>query len=237
METLVFNVFGDYGHFKKYYTTSSPLTFSFPPPPTIKGMLGAIAGIDKTKYLKVFSKEKCRIAVRILKPVKKIRMGLNFINTKDNFWIPYKKKNHEARTQVKAEFVKDPAYRIYFVHNDINIFSDLAEKVKNHRNVYILSLGLSEMIADFSFAGIYSANECIEQEVDIFSVLPFDQVVDNEIFFESGKKYFKEKIPVDMNEKRVVSDYSDIIYEVSGQSIKCRIKKSWEVNGERVVFF
>ena len=51
MKSLIFDIYGDFGHFKKYYTTSSPLTFSFPPPPTIKGMLGAIGGISKTEYL------------------------------------------------------------------------------------------------------------------------------------------------------------------------------------------
>jgi len=38
METLVFDVKGDLGHFRKFYTTSSPLTFSFPPPPTVRGI-------------------------------------------------------------------------------------------------------------------------------------------------------------------------------------------------------
>ncbi|MDI3478645.1 MAG: CRISPR-associated protein Cas5h, partial [Thermoanaerobacterium sp.] len=33
MKSLIFDIYGDFGHFKKYYTTSSPLTFSFPPPP------------------------------------------------------------------------------------------------------------------------------------------------------------------------------------------------------------
>lgn len=128
MKTLVFDVFGDYGHFRKYYTTSSPLTFSFPPPPTVKGMLGAIAGIDKKEYLKVFSEENCKVAIRILNPIKKIRLGLNLINTKGNYWIPYKAKNHEARTQVKTEFVKDAAYRIYFMHKDNDLFEDIVEK-------------------------------------------------------------------------------------------------------------
>jgi len=47
MKVLVFDIWGDYGHFRKFYTTTSPLTFSFPPPPTIAGILGAIYGTDK----------------------------------------------------------------------------------------------------------------------------------------------------------------------------------------------
>ena len=92
MKTLVFDICGDYGHFKKFYTTSSPLTFCFPPPPTVRGMLGAIIGVDKIEYLNIFSHKDCRIAIRILSPVKKTRIGINHINTKGNYWIPVKRR-------------------------------------------------------------------------------------------------------------------------------------------------
>ena len=52
MKCLVFDIKGDYGHFKKYYTTSSPLTFSIPPRTTVSGMIGALIGLDKEEYLK-----------------------------------------------------------------------------------------------------------------------------------------------------------------------------------------
>jgi len=55
MKVLVFDLFGDFAHFRKYYTTTSPLTFSFPPPPTIAGILGAIYGASKEEYLDIFS--------------------------------------------------------------------------------------------------------------------------------------------------------------------------------------
>ena len=53
MKCLVFDIKGDYGHFKKYYTTSSPLTFSIPRT-TVSGMIGALIGLDKEEYLKYF---------------------------------------------------------------------------------------------------------------------------------------------------------------------------------------
>ena len=47
MKVLVFDIWADYGHFRKFYTTTSPLTFSFPAPSTIAGILGAIYGAGK----------------------------------------------------------------------------------------------------------------------------------------------------------------------------------------------
>jgi CRISPR-associated protein Cas5h len=33
-----------------------------------------------------------------------MRMGLNYINTKGDFWIPIKKGKHEPRTQIRIDF-------------------------------------------------------------------------------------------------------------------------------------
>lgn len=238
MKTLVFDVFGDFGHFKKFYTTSSPLTFSFPPPPTVRGMLGAITGAEKDQYLEVFSHERCRIAVRILSPVKKIRMGLNHINTKGNYWAPIKKGTHEARTQIRTEFLKNPAYRLYVTHEDEKIFSYLVENVKFHKTVYTLSLGLSELLADFRYVGVMDFKEVHGGCGNITTVLPMHAVEQYGITFEEDKKYFKEKISVEMTGDRVVEKYEDVIFEVQGRPILARTNICWEAeDGERIIFF
>ncbi|SFP76437.1 type I-B CRISPR-associated protein Cas5b [Caldicoprobacter faecalis] len=238
MKALVFDIYGDFGHFKKFYTTSSPLTFSFPPPPTVRGMLGAIAGVDKSEYLNVFSHKECRIAIRILSPIKKIRMGINHINTKGNYWIPVKKGTHEARTQIRTEFLKNPAYRIYVCHKDEGVFGRLVENVMEHKTVYTLSMGLSELLANFRYVGLWEVRECGNGEGEIATVIPMSAVEEYGIRFEEGKKYFKEKISVNMNQDRVVERYEDVIFEAQGKSIYARTKVYWEVeNGERIVFF
>ena len=92
MKVLFFDIWGDYGHFRKFYTTTSPLTFSFPPPSTIAGILGAIYGATKDEYLKIFSSDRCKTALKIISPVKKVRMVINLINTNDNTGILLKRK-------------------------------------------------------------------------------------------------------------------------------------------------
>jgi CRISPR-associated protein Cas5h len=238
MKTLVFDIYGDFGHFKKFYTTSSPLTFAFPPPPTVRGMLGAIAGVDKNEYLNIFSHKHCKIAVRILSPVKKIRMGINHVNTKGNFWIPTKKGTHEARTQIRTEFLKNPAYRLYICHENERVFEGLVENVKYHKTVYTLSMGLSELLADFKFVEVMDFAERYGSEGQIVTVIPMNAVDRFGIVFEEGKKYFKEKISVEMAPGRIVERYEDVIFEVQGKPIHARTKACWEAeNGERIIFF
>jgi len=239
MKLLIIDLHGDYGHFKKFYTTSSPLTFSFPPPPTVWGILGAICGVDKQQYLEEFSPPRCRIAIALAAPVKKVRMGINHLNTKGNYWTPVKKKNHEARTQIRMELVKDPVYRVYVHHEDESLFNRLVNFVQGHKTVYSVSLGLSEMLADFKYVGLSRAREREARDpVSLNSVLPVSAMEEYGLEVEDGKKYFKERIPVKMNAERIVEQYQDVIFEARGQSIKATAKKYWETEeGERIVFF
>lgn len=238
MKVLVFDIWGDMGHFKKFYTTSSPLSFAFPPPTTIRGMLGAILGVDKDNYMEFFSKERCLISLKIMAPIKKMRMGLNHINTKDNFWTPVKHGSHEARTQIRTEFIKDPYYRLYVSHFDNEVFNTLAEYVSSHKSVFTLSLGLSELLADFRFNGIYDTEEVENSEVEIATVIPFYRMAEKGIKFEEGKKYFKERMPIDMDKERVVWHYQDVLYEPEGKVISICMKKYWLTErGEAIAFF
>lgn len=237
MKVLVFDIFGEFAHFRKFYTTSSPLSFPFPPPPTIFGMLGAILGIDRKEYLETFSFENCKIALQIVNPIKKIRLGLNLINTKGNIWIPLKKKNHDARTQVKTEFIKDPRYRIYFYHENEELFNKLAENIKNHKSYYTFSLGLSELLGDFQFMGIKEFTEKENGEIYVSTLIPISLILENKIIFEEGKSYFRERIPLIMNSNRIVERYEDVIFESQGKSIKVKVDKYYQGDdGTNVIF-
>ena len=237
MKVLVFDIWGDYGHFRKFYTTSSPLTFSFPPPPTLAGIMGAIYGAGKDEYLKIFSPDQCRLTLKIVSPVKKARMGINLINTKGNYWQPVKKKNHEPRTQIRTEFLKDPCFRIYAAHEDDNVFNKLCQSIKEHRSIYSVSLGLSELLADFRFVDICEAEESHGGNAELSTPITAGNLDIDGLEIESGKKYFKEKMPIRMNPDRVVEIYDDVIYEPDGNTIKAKVKNYQRLeNGENITF-
>ncbi len=235
MKLLVFKIFGDLAFFRKFYTTSSPLTFPFPPPPTVRGMIAAILGLKKNEYL-----EKTRelwIGVKINSPIKKFRLGLNLINTKSSgrrfepTLIAEKKENKNPRTQIKAEFIKDPSYTLY-IASENNLFMKLYELLKEHKTHYTLSLGLSELLADFEFIGCYEA-EKLEAAEKIHSVIPVASV--KELDLEKISKIGKERIPVHMLPDRTVVKYEDVLFSLDGEKM---CGNFWEVfrlpNGEIV---
>jgi len=239
MKVLVFDIWADYGHFKKFYTTSSPLTFSFPPPSTIQGIMGAIYGAGKSDYLELFSLKKCKIALQIIKPIKKVRLGINLINTKGGIWRPLQKKYHEPRTQIRTELVKEPHYRIYLKHDDYELFNNIIKMIKKHESIYTVSFGLSELIANFKFIGKFEANEIIpEKPVEISTTILASNVVNDGIRIETGKKYYKEKIPIVMNNERIIEKYDDVIFEIEGKTIKSHLMSYYHLeDGVNIAFF
>lgn len=238
-KVLTFDVWGDFGHFRKFYSTSSPLSFSIPPRTSLSGMIAAIIGLGKEEYLSHFSKKNAWIALRLIKPVNKTRLGLNLINTKDNNWIPVSKGAHSPRTLIRTEFIKDVQFRLYFFHTNNRMYELLKDNLAHHKSFYTPSLGLSELLCNFSFGGEFKMIKHSEEETDIHSVVPVYQLASRKdsIKFENGKKYFKERLPIEMTPERIVTEYNDVIYEAEGKEIRVVPKTYWELeNGEKIIF-
>jgi len=233
MQVLAFELWGDYGHFRKFYTTSSPLTFSFPPPSTVAGMLGAVYGAGKEEYLRIFGGEQCRLAVGIKKDIKKVRIGLNHVDTKKSWNIVT-----GNRTQIRTEFVKEPLYRIYLTHQDKEVFNRLAKKLANHQATFTVSLGLSELLADWQYLGVFEGRANAEnQAVEAATVLPAGLITPNGFVIEDGRKYFKERMPLAMDPQRVIQRWDEVIFEVQGKTIKTQLKESYRLeNDENIAF-
>ena len=234
-KVLAFKLWGDYGHFKKFYTTTSPLTFEFPPPPTVIGIISAIVGLDKDTYLDHFKDpDAYRLAICIENPVKKVRWTQNLIDTKRHFW-----RIHN-RTQIRTEFLKDPQFKIFFSHKDEKIYQTLKEHLSAHKSVYTVSLGLSELLADFEFKGEYDISTLDSKEwQEILSVVPNSALLsDSDIKFDLEQELFKINYPIQMSPGRVVTKREDVIFERVGRPVSCKVKQAFQTQaGEKIVFF
>lgn len=227
MKILVFDIWGDFGHFKKFYTTSSPLTFSIPPPTSVFGMISAILGLEKESYLKYINGRTTCTAIEILNPIKKTRLTLNYIDTKQAFYPIY------GRTQIRTEFIKNPKYRLYIHISRGDLFESLINKVKNKENHYTLSLGPANLLANFGYVGLYHA-EYINHSSTVNSVILSENIDSIEI--KEGKKYLKEKLPIDMNENREVLSYKDVVMELQGEPLEGKFRNCYKVENKIISF-
>lgn len=230
---MAFDIWGQYGHFKKIYTTTSPLTYSIPPRTAITGLIGAILGLDKTEYLHHFAKRDAKIAVQVLNPIKKVTLSENLIDTKK---AGPSMNRIQQRTQIRVELLKDPKYRIYISHNNEELMQKLIEFIEAHKTVYTPCLGLSEHIANFSMNGVYEADKIDANDmIRVCTVIPENKITEME--FETGFEYVQENLPNEMNPDRVVTEYASVLIEQKTKAIKASVKNPTQLeNGDHIVF-
>ena len=233
LRVLVFDIWGDYAHFRKYYTTTSPLTFSIPPRTAVCGLIGAILGLDKDDYLEKLSKKDAFIAVRALNKIRKIRFSENLIDTK-------KAGRHmneiTTRTQIRFEFLRDPRFRIYFSHQKKDLMDEFKELISQHKSIYTPCLGLSEHLADFAYIGEFEGEEQVAKEsIYLESVVPESTILKLE--FEQGKEYITEMMPVEMAADRTVKEYSSILFERNAHPIKAVVKNYVRLDNDGKIVF
>jgi CRISPR-associated protein Cas5h len=234
-EALVFDVWSDYSCFRQPYTTTSVLSFPFPPRTSVTGLIASILGLPKDSYNEtLFGENQSRIAIRILSSLEKIRFGMNLLDTKYGF-TPQEiaRKNQPPRIQIPFEFFKNAKYRIYVWLNDIEIFNKLESQLKSHKSVYTPYLGLAFLIADFNFVGRFKV-ELKKGDAEINSIVP----TTHKLKIEPNKRYGRiSNVPVYMDNSRRVLKFMDFYIEWTGKPLLLENVEYYQIGSENVIFF
>lgn len=233
-KVIAFDIWGDYAYFRRGYTSTSTISYPFPSRTTISGLIAGILGFEKDSYHNIFNEENSKFGLRIINPIKKININLNYINTKEGFLLSDIKTN--PRVQVQAEFLKDVKYRIYISLNDNQLMEELYFNLKQHKSVYTPCLGISECIADFKLAydEILDLTPIEGNDINIDSIILKDKY---ELVIEPKKRYGVIKSPGFMNSDRIVSKFIEYYYEKNGSSIKIKNGDYYLVGDDKVVLF
>jgi CRISPR-associated protein Cas5h len=213
MKLIVFDIWGPYAHFKKYYATTSALTYAIPPKTSLYGFLGAILGLPKANntYLQYFAGKNCLIGLQLLNPVKTTRIGINLRPNRSQYKVNPK--------PTMTEFVKAPKYRVFCHHSDGQLYENLKSAIHNHRAEFTPSLGLANLLADFQWVGECHAElQKANEPVKIQSVIPKKQF----LAFGSGNNMDEINVieqsmfAIEMDTDRNVTERDDILLERSG---------------------
>jgi len=190
----IFQVRGQFAHWRKWFTTTSALTYSFPPRTSIIGMVGAILGIPRSELAKVFPKESTRIAVCPLRPIVKDRLP-----EKWRQGPPYLLEGKFDPTKMNESFqqnlevIRRPHYRIIFWHQRKDLMEELAERLQQKRWVYPPYLGIMGFLADVEWEDEDVAEEGRVKQADIFSVLPLSEKTAKMVDLSESKKIIREE--------------------------------------------
>jgi len=249
-ESIVFDIKGKYGLFKKPYSPLSPISFPVPPPTSIYGMIGAIVGFSKNAtnenyYLKLMNSGEIQVGIVLLEKVRRYRTGLNLLITKGTqFFRPKgnhlpekgneKQRQETPRTQIPAEFIANPKFRIFFYHSNSEIMEALEyQLIKAKRTVYTPSLGLASCIAEIEFNGNFPGKFPIEEinkpgKKRLNCVVPLSRA---KIHYKQGKNLFRFRLPALMATDRTVTYYEDVVINEDTGPIEVEVE-SYEKIGE-----
>lgn len=237
MRTLVLDVSGDYAQFKKPYSPMSPVSYPFPPPTAVLGMLGAIAGYSKADYARRLGWDTARIGIRLLAPVRVFRAAINLLQTKDGTDAYFRPRaGQNAHTQVPYEFLREPAYRLYIAGLPEVAAEAVQRELTAGRSAYTVSLGLASCLAEVSWFGTGEAVPVSGAEWSSRAVIPLAPGL--EIHYENGRRYQRLRVPAAMDGERVVHRYQEVVLAEDGQPVRGQggAGQLYKVQGETLAF-
>lgn len=221
MNSIVFKIRGDYARFRKSYTTTSALTYLVMHPIAIRGLIGAILGIDKSQLYE--QTKEIEVAIQVLKPIRKDMQSFNLINmkTSDNFF----------RFPSNVEFLRNVEYRV-FIKGESNILNKVKETLISGEYVFTPYLGASEHIAKVIYEGEYEAKL---QEMGFYEV---NTLVDKDrckINFDRDMTLYTDNIPVKNNQTREYTEYKKVVFTIDSL-IKVETDMCYKVGEYNVIF-
>lgn len=220
---VIFDCSSSMAMFRKPYTTTSSVSFAFPPPSAVAGLISAIVGLDngavqngaRAEYWDAKELKGTCIALSVLAPTRWLRAAMNFWNAKEPQKHPH--------IQIQHQFVASPKYRI-FVEGGIE--DRLRRHLENGSFVYTPFLGVAYAIAKVDYCG-----HCVSQPVEgkrivIDSLLPWEDdkgiQLDIEQLSQTGG-VFSELVPFRMTKERGLVESIKVVYPAkAGCSIHVR---------------
>lgn len=220
MKCLIFSAESAYARFRKPYTTTSALTFSTIHPIAVKGLIGAIMGIEY-KELYDYAKD-IQIAIQVINPVYKDMQSFNLIAQSNN--------NGAAGFQSRVEFLRDVKYRIFVTGKEEKL-EKIKASIEAHSCIFTPYLGCSEHIAKLVYEDYVEAEKSGEQYSDTLvpiELLDIDSIDDDTIYMD--------RIPLDSNKDRAYTGYIEIAFSNKSLKLKEQTKKLYKAGVYNVIF-
>lgn len=223
MKCLVFKVRGDYARFRKSYTTTSALTYLLIHPVAVRGLIGAMLGIDREM---LYEKTKdIEVSIQVINQVRKDMQSFNLVNMKANDKI--------FRFPSNVEFLRNVEYRI-FIKTEDKILDEIDNCIKKGEYIFTPYLGSSEHIAKIEYEGIYNCEKLNMGNHKVISAIPVNE---NKIDFgDSDILLMTDNIPTKRDINREYIEYKKVIFATNENTINVDTENCYKVGGYNVIF-
>lgn len=234
-DLLVFDLMGKFGHFKKFYTNSSSLTYPVPPRTAIAGIIASVMEMSRDSYYKDLNTENANIGVKILSPFRKHLECMNYIRYKEG-----KSYNENGYTQTRLELLLPCndllAYRIYFSHKSEKFLKEFENRIKKLNLGYGVYLGQRPFIASLKFVERISGGKI--KKLKNFNTLNTVTSLSNVIYpivSNESQDCIRERMPMsfekveDEDSGREITEVGDFLIETSGKQLTGRFREGYQI--------
>lgn len=231
IEALAFDVRGPYALFRKPYAPVSPVSFPFPPPTAVAGLLGALCGMDRDAYPDWVGWKTLRVGVRLLAPTRLYRAAINLLNTKgptDAYFRPRKPAHH---MQIPHEFLADPAFRVFIAGGHPELLDRLDDSVERPHYQPVLGLASCLAVTSRVTRGVARA---VHDATQVHSVVPVTDALTLEA--ETAQPVERLRVPAAMDAQRVVHRYQEIVVATDATPLRARGVEAYVLEGAGAPF-
>lgn len=228
---LAFDIWGRYAHYKKIFATTTALSYAIPSKTAMYGYVGAVVGLQKfdNLYLNEFEPGFCKIGLQVINPIVMQRINTNL--------HPHTKgliKSTQNRKPTTIEYVYQPKYRVYFMHSNNQLFTQLKENLQSHKSFYTPSLGLANLLSNFEYVGEFDSTEIegdSKHSIKINSAIPRRKIIDFDLDGTITNEIIEySQYAVEMNTAREVTKRDDIFFDRKGAQIKAIVNSYYKIN-------
>lgn len=237
---LIFDIKGPMAHFRKYYTSSSSLSYLFPPRTVIVGLIAGLLGLPseihanekENVFYERFDEKSSLVGVSLRAEIRRMMQKINYLATDDFPKTPAKLLlkmigGEIGHTQIPLEILlseeeNEISYRIYFYHVDKGIYDGLKDRLEKQMFVYPPYMGITEFLASIDYVSEGTISKSPKREVELNSVC---KLKDIELNF-SGKnlQYITQKMPTGFLNDRTPKKPEEYVTEIKGKVMKVKLK-------------
>ena len=224
MECLVFRTKSKYAKFRKAYTTTSTLTHLLIPPTAVRGLIGAILGVDRVD-LHNFTLG-IDIAVEVINDINKDTQtyNLNIMNSEEGKSFSY---------QSNIEFLRDVEYRIFIKSADTQLINKIEEVLISGNYFYTPYLGGTEHVCKICYEGRYPCEKLDKGSYNVSSA--FDRKSCEKIDVKDVLIY-TDNLPVENNKTREYIKYKKVLFPVNQNVVTVTSDNIYRVGGKYIEF-
>lgn len=231
-KVLCFDIKGKTGHFKKYYSNKSSLSYILPTRTVLMGMVASILEYSRDSYYDILSSEKAKFGLQIINPVYKHLECMNYL----------RKEGGHTQVRLQLVFPKESnnlKYRVYFTHKDNDLLDRLETKLKAGKLGYGLFFGQRQFRAVAEYLDTINELEIINGYTGRLSSLTYKDNIKSINSLEEVD-LIVENMPVDFDKVesgREPAQMASFCYEENGQEIQGEFNQVIKLKDQVISFY